>query len=527
VISSQSSAITYDGNASTALPYEVPFRFDETSWLIVQEIGANSVVTLLVLGTDYTVAGNGVTTSGHVVTHGRAIPETSKLRIARNTPATQTVNLSYSGAIPSSVLESMADKRTMGEIDEARRSGSTLSRSLRFADGVISDDPLDNPLEEISARVASSVLTLDSGGNPVFAPRSEFQMGPEGPQGDPGTPGGPTDFGSGVPGAGYGSNGDVYVDYLTGIIYRKSSGTWAAVSSSLGNAVYAVTATPANGFGTNGDLGLVYTGGLATSLVTKSGGTWSTLAAIGVSLAETRADQNLRSGRRVPLYPYTTNKSGSGGVVLADGGIAWICNIDAVSAAWGRVVLAKYVTGFPTILGAGINYGQAFAFDFSACIATTAAGLGGKVRFVMGDTETGTPPLADAHPSSSAKMIGVEFAYDGGLPDCRIFAYNAGPTPIYSGWSGSAASSIGAWTHCRLINDGAGNLSLYLGVPAINNNGIPVLASTPVLTLSGGPTGNGSASNSYVTVQALAPTSAAPPSGSIQARGMGGFIEML
>lgn len=83
---------------------------------------------------------------------------------------------------------------------------------------------------------------------------------------------------NGVPSDSFGGNGETAVDYNTGIIYRKSAGAWSAMAGPSGTAWYAVTGTPANSFGSNGDFALLYTGGTVTALLTKSSGTWSTLA---------------------------------------------------------------------------------------------------------------------------------------------------------------------------------------------------------------------------------------------------------
>lgn len=58
--------------------------------------------------------------------------------------------------------------------------------------------------------------------------------------------------GSGVPGAGLGSNTNMYLDTVTGIIYRKTAGTWAAIYTPAvgGGSVGTTTPTLSGGFST-------------------------------------------------------------------------------------------------------------------------------------------------------------------------------------------------------------------------------------------------------------------------------------
>lgn len=120
-ISSQTSTISYTGNASTSTPYAVPFRYDDSSWVTVEKIDAAGVVTVLSLGTHYTLTGDGSATTGNVVTGGGAIPNTATLRISRNTALTQTLSLVSNGRINTDALEAGLDKQTMALQDLERR----------------------------------------------------------------------------------------------------------------------------------------------------------------------------------------------------------------------------------------------------------------------------------------------------------------------------------------------------------------------------------------------------------------------
>ena len=134
-ISSQTTFVSYTGNASTVTPYPVTFRYDEAAWVTVEEIEADGTITPLSLGTDFTLGGNGSTTTGTVITSGRAISGTSTLRISRDTALTQTVSLAVNGVLPSSVIEAEFDKITMAQLDQKRRQSAGDARSLRLPDG--------------------------------------------------------------------------------------------------------------------------------------------------------------------------------------------------------------------------------------------------------------------------------------------------------------------------------------------------------------------------------------------------------
>jgi hypothetical protein len=65
---------------------------------------------------------------------------------------------------------------------------------------------------------------------------------------------------SGVPGAGFGNNGDCCVNSATGILYLKTSGTWSSVGSFVGPTGSAGSAGAAGTNGTNGTNALKYAG---------------------------------------------------------------------------------------------------------------------------------------------------------------------------------------------------------------------------------------------------------------------------
>ena len=110
-------------------------------------------------------------------------------------------------------------------------------------------------------------------------------VGPQGPQGNDGPQGDPGNqflAGSGVPGAGLGNDGDLYLDTVTADIYEKSGGSWSVIGNISGGPVgpqgpsgssfLSGSGVPAGGLGNDGDTYLDEDTGL---LYAKSGGSWS------------------------------------------------------------------------------------------------------------------------------------------------------------------------------------------------------------------------------------------------------------
>ena len=80
-----------------------------------------------------------------------------------------------------------------------------------------------------------------------------------------------------------GDDDDVAVDINTGIIYKKVSGVWTEKAAPSSADVLFVTALPSDATGSNGDLAVIYTGGVISGLAEKSGGTWSQIASNAVT----------------------------------------------------------------------------------------------------------------------------------------------------------------------------------------------------------------------------------------------------
>lgn len=155
-VSSQTSEVSYSGNASTVTPYAVTFRFDENSWLKVEVTPEDGPPALLAQGVDYTISGSGTAVTASITTDA-AIPATSTVRIYRDTPDTQLQDYVYNSKFSSANVESALDKLTMGQQDQDRERGRLENRALRLPNG--------ETVEELSKSLRSGrYIGFDSDG---------------------------------------------------------------------------------------------------------------------------------------------------------------------------------------------------------------------------------------------------------------------------------------------------------------------------------------------------------------------------
>jgi hypothetical protein len=148
------------GNASDSTPYAIPWRFDDSSWLVVQVLDSAGSLSTLTLGEDYAVGGDGGTETGTITTV-LAVPNTSTVIIYRDTPQDQTRNFTYNTKFPSAQIIAGFDKLTMMIQDAFQRVTSMLSRALRVPDG--------ETIDEIPAADtrAGGLLGFDEDGQPL------------------------------------------------------------------------------------------------------------------------------------------------------------------------------------------------------------------------------------------------------------------------------------------------------------------------------------------------------------------------
>lgn len=133
-LSSTTSELSFTGNNSTSTAYALTnLRFDDAAWLTVTETDSGGTVTTLTNGVEFNLGGDGSAGTGTLTsTSGNAIPATSTLKVTRNTPATQTVDLENDVPLDHESLETQLDKQIMLVQDTQRAVSSNTSALAGF-----------------------------------------------------------------------------------------------------------------------------------------------------------------------------------------------------------------------------------------------------------------------------------------------------------------------------------------------------------------------------------------------------------
>jgi hypothetical protein len=148
VLTTIAKAGPYAG-AGTTGPFTVPFRFLDASHLrVIRTLGL--VETVLVLGTDYTVTGVGLSTG--TVTLTDPLPVGQTLTVVRNVPATQDADYVAGDAFPAESHEEALDKLTM----LVQQNSEELARSAKLPASSTADaDALSAALLRVDANEAN------------------------------------------------------------------------------------------------------------------------------------------------------------------------------------------------------------------------------------------------------------------------------------------------------------------------------------------------------------------------------------
>jgi hypothetical protein len=199
-----------------------------------------------------------------------------------------------------------------------------------------------------------------------------------------------------------------------------------------------------------------------------------------------------------------TGTSSAAAAVTGDFRIARAVSGTAASG-FGRITLTQGLSFAPNLTGGGIRYG-----DYTLGVAvrwfwgdTSAVDRGGVVRLIVG-ANGGTPATADANALS---VVGFGWEARNTLADgseWRLFAhdgtnYTAGSWNAFDGFTTTLRPF-----YIAVISDGAGNISGFLG-----NGGSRALTT---IAITGGPTGNGNSTNSFVDFVAVNPSTGTPSS---------------
>jgi hypothetical protein len=121
VVPTTTSSVSYSCNGTTT-SYAVPFKFLDSSHLVVTKTSAAGATSTLVLVTDYAVAGVGGTAGTVTLTAGSKCPSGYTLLVKRVVPLKQLTKLRASGVFSPPVIEDALDLVTHGlqQIDRDR-----------------------------------------------------------------------------------------------------------------------------------------------------------------------------------------------------------------------------------------------------------------------------------------------------------------------------------------------------------------------------------------------------------------------
>lgn len=166
-VSSQTSRAAYSGNGSTTT-FTVPYYFISSSDLTVIKRSASGIDTTLVLNTNYTVSGAGVSTGGSITTTvAPALGET--LTIIRIVPLTQLVDYQPNDPFPANTHELALDKLTM----EIQQIQDQLNRAVIFP--AADSNSLSSTLPNSASR-AGKYMTFDANGQPSTTTQDVTQL---------------------------------------------------------------------------------------------------------------------------------------------------------------------------------------------------------------------------------------------------------------------------------------------------------------------------------------------------------------
>lgn len=153
-VSSTTTRADYNGNGVTTL-FAVPFYFlDSTHLKVISTVIATGISTTLTLGTDYSVAGAGVSAGGSI-TCTSAPATTVKISILRNVPYTQLTHYVENDPFPAASHEEALDQLTM----EVQQLGELNNRSIKLPASTSTPISTELPTPE-----SNTVIGWDSNG---------------------------------------------------------------------------------------------------------------------------------------------------------------------------------------------------------------------------------------------------------------------------------------------------------------------------------------------------------------------------
>jgi len=183
--------------------------------------------------------------------------------------------------------------------------------------------------------------------------------------------------------------------------------------------------------------------------------------------------------------------SGTGALASQSAGDRWVNIASGTSnSGWGRATIARGITTNSAASGSGIDFSKRIGVAIVGFINRTAFTDGLNVfRLIVGSNQT---PAASGADPVSYRSFGLEMRASGTAHEIRAFAHN-GTDITVSSWvdTGLPADILRARLRFSVESDGAGNITASI----IHNWSTRAEVTA---TCAGGPTSQGSSTQSYV-----------------------------
>lgn len=210
---------------------------------------------------------------------------------------------------------------------------------------------------------------------------------------------------------------------------------------------------------------------------------------------------SLRNYRRFVVGATANSSGGASNSGMFTGGCFVGCGTTAT--AYGKISWNSAFSQQTIRTGAGVDLASGIGVAGVGMFSLDTAVAGQAIRLIVGDDTASTAPANSANNAISTRGFGFEIYNNSGTRTIRLFAHDGITYSTSSGLTTFDFSSINRYYGFWVKNDPAGNVYLFMSQTSGNNVGpLPDFASSPVLTMTGGPTANTSAKR-YVTFQAI------------------------
>ena len=173
-VSSETTRVKYTGNGITTV-YAYPFKiFEDDDLLAVKALTSTGAETTLILNTDYTVSGAGVTGGGNLIlTAGSVVPSGYTLTILRNIELTQETDYVDGQAFSAESLESAIDKTALIQQQQAEQIGRAPKLPKTSS---ITDIALPNPAASNYIGWNAGATQLENKSGPVITTATQYEV---------------------------------------------------------------------------------------------------------------------------------------------------------------------------------------------------------------------------------------------------------------------------------------------------------------------------------------------------------------